>query len=126
MIPLDLQLYFELAETYLQEKRFDDMRAILLRSVAVYPTLQALRTLGDVMMQKGEPAEAVRYYEKMRDFPQAPKDLLQNSVATSWAYFKDGDHEKAKLLIAEVLKSKGDYRPALELREEIQKAEARR
>ena len=95
-IPLDLELYMDLARVNFRQRRFDEMAAVLRRSLEIYPTIQASRTLGDVLMQKGDATGALVYYEKVDGFAQSTKEKLQNGYAISFAYAKAGEFQKAK------------------------------
>ena len=119
-IPLDLDLYIDLARVYFQGKNFDAMINILNRSIEIYPTIQAYRTLGDVLLlQKGDPIGSLRYYEKVDDFYQSPKERIQNGYAISFAYAKAGEFEKAKARLQGLLKIVPDFQPAQQLLMEV-------
>jgi tetratricopeptide (TPR) repeat protein len=121
-VPLDLELYIDLARVYFQEKRFDEMTNILLRSIEIYPTIQAYRTLGDVLLlQKGDPIGSLRYYEKVDGFYQSPTEKLQNGYAISFAYARAGEFQKAKARLQELLKATPDFQPARQLLIEVNK-----
>jgi tetratricopeptide (TPR) repeat protein len=120
-IPLDLELYIKLARVYLQQNQYDEMENILLRSLDVYPTLQAYRTLGDVMMQKRNASAAVQYYEKIDQFYQNPTEKFQNTYVLGYAYLHAGEFQKAKIRLLEVLRMNPNYQPAVQLLAEVNK-----
>jgi tetratricopeptide (TPR) repeat protein len=68
--PHVIDLYMQLAKVYFDRRQFDDMKIILLRSLQIYPTLLAYQSLGNIMMDKGDPVMALKYFEKMDDFLQ--------------------------------------------------------
>ena len=126
-VPLDLDIYIDLARVYLQEKNFDAMIVILIRSIEVHPTIQAYRTLGDVLLlQKGDPNGSLRYYEKVDDFYQSPKEKVQNGYAISFAYAKAGEFEKAKARLQGLLTMVPDFQPAQQLLMEVNRESAKR
>ena len=119
-IPLDLQLYLDLAKVYFRAKRFDALAGTLLRSLDIYPTLQAYRTLGDVfLLQQGDPAGSLKYYERMGDFAQSPQERLQNDFALCYAYAKAGEIAKAKERLQGMLAVHPGFAPAQELLREL-------
>ena len=118
-IPLDLELYMDLARVEFRLRRFDEMAAILRRSLKIYPTIQACRTLGDVLMQKGDAAGAVVFYEKADGFAQSQKEKLQNGYALGFAYARAAELQKAKARLEELLKEAPDFLPARQLLEEV-------
>lgn len=120
-MPLDLQLYIDLARLYLRARRFDDLKDVMLRSLRVHPTIQAYRTLGDVMMEQQDPAAAARFYEKTDDFSQTPTEKVQNGIALSYAYAAAGQLHKAKTRLTNILTIKPDLQPALQLLAEVNK-----
>lgn len=113
--PLDLQLYSYLARVYLRENRMDDMENVMEQSLQVKPTIQAYRTLGDIMMKKGLPAAALAYYLKTDEFPQSPEAKLQNGIAISYAFARTGQYERARSRLIGVLGINPGFRPAVQL-----------
>lgn len=113
--PLDLELYLDLAKVYLAENRLDKMEATMKGSLDVYPTIQAYRTLGDIMMQRGDAADAAKYYENMDNFRQDSQEKIRNSMALSYAYVKCREFQKAKERLVEILSTAPDFKPAAEL-----------
>jgi tetratricopeptide (TPR) repeat protein len=120
--PLDLGLYRNLAKVYLQEKRFGKMEHIMVSSIEIQPTIWAYRTLGDLMMEKGDAVDAVKYYERTDGFEQTADERLQNGMALSYAYIKTGEFQKATDRLISILTATPGYKPALEL---LQYVEAR-
>ncbi len=115
LYPHILNLYMSLAEVDFQQRRFDDMKAILLRSMKISPTLAACSALGNIMLDKGDPAGALKYFEQMDSFPQSSDERLQNGFRMSLAYAQTGQSDKAKSLLNELLRIKPDYSPARQL-----------
>jgi tetratricopeptide (TPR) repeat protein len=74
--PHVIDLYMQLAKVYFDRRQFDDMKIILLRSLQIYPTLLAYQSLGNIMMDKGDPVSALKYFEKMDNFLQDPDEKL--------------------------------------------------
>ncbi len=122
--PLDLQLYMDLARACLRGRRLDEMKDALLQSVKIHPTLQAYRTLGDLMMQQGDPKGALDYYRNMDGFAQGTEERLQNLCAFSYACAEAGLYPQAEAKVMEALKESPKYTPALELLAEIRRREA--
>ncbi len=122
--PLDLQLYMDLARACLRGRRLDEMKDVLLQSLKIYPTLQAYRTLGDLMMQQGDPKGALDYYQNMDRFAQGTEERLQNLCAFSYACAEAGLYPQAEAKVMEALKESPKYTPALELLAEIRRREA--
>ena len=122
--PLNLQLYLDLARNCLREKRLQRMADVLQRSLEVYPTLQAYRTLGDIMMQERDARASLAYYEKMDGFAQGTDERLQNRVALCFAYAEAGELQKATDGLMAMLKERPTYTPALRLLEEVRKRQA--
>jgi len=120
-IPLDPEPYMELARMYFEQQRSSEMEAVLLASLKVEPTIQAYRTLGDITLQKGDPAAALKFYERMDGFVQTPTEKLQNGYMICVAYARAKQFEKAKERLLQVLKLKPDYQPAIELLIEVNK-----
>jgi len=115
MYPHFINLYMQLAKVYFDNRRFNDMKTILLQSLDVYPTLLAYRSLGNIMMDKGDPVSAVKYFERMDSFPQDPGEKIQNEFFMSFAYAKAGDLQKAKIRLLNLLKDKPDFEQAVQL-----------
>jgi len=113
--PLDIGTYMSLARLYLREKRLNDMEMVLLRSVEMSPSIQAYRTLGDIMMQRGDALAAVKFYEKTDNFFQEPKEKLENAMAISYACVKAGKLQEARNRLTEILALNPDYKPAAQL-----------
>ena len=104
-IPLDLELQMNLVKAQYRIHDLPGMEATLLRSLAIYPTLQAYRTLGDVKMQQGDPAGALPYYEKMGAFPQSAEEQLQNGGVLALALMQSGKLQQAKGLLENLVRS---------------------
>ena len=119
--PHILQPYLDLASAYFQERRFDEMKSILLRSVQLEPTPLAYNALGNILLDQGDPAGALQYFEKVDDSFQSPVERLQNGFRISYAYAKAGQVEKAKARLTEILKIKPDFQPALLLLADLNK-----
>ncbi len=113
--PMDLQLYFDLAKLYLRDRRLDEVREVMQESLQVYPTLEAYRTLGDLMMQKRDAAGALRYYEKMDGFKQTPSERVGNEMALSYAYAVAGRLQEARSKLLNILATNPDSRGARQL-----------
>jgi hypothetical protein len=120
-IPLDLELYMNLARVYFRENNYVGIKTTMLRSIEVYPMLQSYRTLGDVMMQSGDAAGALKYYEKMDDFSQNPNEKFQNGFAMSYAYFKAGELQKAQSRLLGLLEINPRFQPARQMLNDITK-----
>jgi tetratricopeptide (TPR) repeat protein len=119
LYPHIIQLYMDLASVDFNQRHFDDMKAILLRSLKISPTLAAYSALGNIMLDKGDPVGALKYFEQMDNFPQDPHERLQNEFRISYAYAKAGKFEKAKARLGELLQMKPDFRPAIQLLADI-------
>ena len=104
-IPLDLELYLGLERAQLRMQDLSGMEATLRRSLTIYPTLQAYRTLGDVKMQQGNPAGALQYYEHLSAFPQSPEERLQNGSVLALALMRSGRLEPAKEELEDLLRA---------------------
>lgn len=113
--PMDLQLYMNLARLYLRTRRLDEVQAVMLRSLRIYPTLEAYRTLGDLQMQKGNPEGALSYYEKLDGFRQTSSDRIQNDMALSYAYFRAGRFQDARSRLLNILAADPGLRSARQL-----------
>jgi tetratricopeptide (TPR) repeat protein len=120
-IPLDLELYMNLARIYFREQNYDGIKTTMLRSIEVYPMLQSYRTLGDVMMQTGDVVGTVKYYEKMDDFPQNSNERFQNMFALSYAYFKASELHKAQSKLLGLVEINPKFQPARQMLYEIAK-----
>ncbi len=120
-IPLDLELYMNLARIYFREKNYNGIKTTMLRSIEVYPMIQSYRTLGDVMMQEGDAAGALRCYEKMDEFSQDPNERFQNGLALSYAYFKAGELQKAKSRLLGLLAINPKFQPARQMLNDVTK-----
>ncbi len=113
--PMDLQLYLDLAKLYFREGRLDEVQAVMLRSLRIYPTLEAYRTLGDLQMQKGDAERALTYYEKMDGFRQTPSAKAQNDLALSYAYFRAGRFQEARSRLLNILAANPGFGSARQL-----------
>jgi tetratricopeptide (TPR) repeat protein len=121
MYPHLIEPYLNLASMYFQQRRFDEMKTILLRSLIIEPTLQAYKALGHIMLDKGDPVDALKYFEKMDNFVQDPNEKLQNGYVISFAYAKAGEFQKSKARLTAILKTRPDFQPALQLLTDINK-----
>lgn len=121
--PLDLGLHSDLSSVYVREKEFHKAAEVMLSSIEVYPTLQAYRTLGDIMMRMSKPDSAVTYYEKMPDFQQTTDERLRNDIVLGYAYARAGDYQKAKATISEILRAAPNFEPAKRLLQDIEALE---
>lgn len=124
MYPHLIEPYLNLASIYFQQRRFDEMKTILLHSLQIEPTLQACSALGHIMLDKGDPVGALKYFEKMDSFVQDPNEKLQNGYVISIAYVKAGEFQKAKARLNEILRISPDFQPALKLLTDINKQPA--
>jgi tetratricopeptide (TPR) repeat protein len=115
MYPHTVGLYMQLAKVYFDNRRFDDMKIILLRSLQIYPTLLAYHALGNIMMDKDDPVSALKYFEKTDDFVQTPDEKLQNEYTMSTAYIRAGELQKARARLLHILNEKPNFEPALRL-----------
>jgi tetratricopeptide (TPR) repeat protein len=115
MYPQFIDFYLQLAKVYFDQHRFDDMKTILLRSLQIYPTLLAYRSLGNIMMDKGDPASAVKYFEKMDNFLQDPNERIQDEYIMSYAYAKAGEFQKARVRLQHLLTENSNYENAVRL-----------
>jgi tetratricopeptide (TPR) repeat protein len=121
LYPHIIEPYMELASIYFQQKRFEDMRILLLSSLQIQPTLLAYYALGNIMMDRGDPKTALKYFEKMDDFVQNPDEKLQYGFTISFAYTKAGDFQKAKIRLNQLLDERPNFKPALDLIDFINK-----
>ena len=121
LYPHIIKPYMELASIYFQQKRFEDMRLLLLSSLQIQPTLLAYYALGNIIMDRGDPKTALKYFEKMDDFVQNPDEKLQYGFTICFAYSKAGDFQKAKMRLNLLLAEQPNFKPALELLDFINK-----
>lgn len=121
--PLDLTLHADLANVYLREDRFESAAKVMLHSIEVYPTLEAYRTLGDIMMRLSNPDSAVTFYEKTYDFAQTPEQRLQNGMVMSYAYARAGHYQAARSHVLEILEENPNFQPARKLLDDINELE---
>jgi tetratricopeptide (TPR) repeat protein len=119
--PHIIDLYMELASIYFQQKRFDDMKALLLFSLQITPTLPAYYALGNITLDKGDPRTALKFFEKMDDFPQKPDEKLQYGFTLAYAYSKAGEFQKSKIRLNQLLTDQPNFKPALDLLEIVNK-----
>ena len=113
--PFFIEPYMDLALIYFQQKRFDDMKTVLLNSLQICPTLPAYYALGNIMMDKGNPIAALKYFEKMDGFPQNPDEKIQYGFTLGYAYSKAGEFQKAKDRLFQLLNERPNFKPALDL-----------
>jgi tetratricopeptide (TPR) repeat protein len=118
--------YLDLAWAYFQQHKFDEMKAVLLRSLQIHPTLLAYNALGHIMLDKGDPLAALEYLEKTHDFPQKPDEKLENEFLISYALANAGEVEKAKTRLMGILTSSPNYQPAIQLLADINRRLARK
>lgn len=116
-----IEPYLDLASAYFQQRSFDDMKAILLHSIEIQPTLQAYNALGHIMLDKGDPLAALGFFEMTQKFSQSPGEKLDNGFLICYALFKAREFEKAKMHLVELLTSAPDYQPAIRLLADINK-----
>ncbi len=121
--PFDLGLHKDLSDVYVREKKFHEAAEVMLNSVGVYPTLQAYKTLGDIMMRMSRPDSAVTYYEKMVDFRQSANERLRNDMVLSYAYARAGYYRKARATLAEILQMAPNFEPAKRLLRDVEALE---
>lgn len=115
VFPMDLQLYFDLAKLYLRGHEFDEVGNVMQQSLQIYPTLEAYRTLGDLMMQKGDAAGALPYYERMDGFRQSTSEKIRNEMALSYAYARAGRFQDARSRLLEIITTNPNLRNARQL-----------
>ena len=118
--PLDLGLHDDLAQSYIKENRTADAAAVLVNSIHIYPTLQAYRTLGDIMMRMSRPDSAADYYERTEDFAETPAERVQNETALCYAYARGGEYAKAKGKLLEMLAENPGNQAARRLLQDIE------
>lgn len=116
---MDVRYYQKLAEILLNEKRFDDLRTVLLGSLKVSPTILAYRALGDISLNGGDPKAAAGYYEQMSGFPQEPAERVENGYLLALAYSRADMKKEAISELLRVLRIKPDYRPAVILLQKL-------
>ncbi|MGA2623268.1 MAG: tetratricopeptide repeat protein [Bacteroidota bacterium] len=116
---LDVQPYLKLARILLDEKKYNDVRTVLLSSLDVQPTILAYRALGDMSLNSGRPTEAIAYYEKMSIFPQSSSEQLENGYMLALAYSHAGMTHQARSQLLKILSIKPDFQPAVELLQKI-------
>jgi tetratricopeptide (TPR) repeat protein len=111
----------QLARVYFDQRLFEDMKTVLLRSLKIYPTLLAYRSLGNIMMDKGDLASALNYFERVNDFLRSPEEKLQDEFILCYAYARAGEQLKAKNRLLQILNEKPDFEPALQLLANVNK-----
>ncbi len=125
MVPLDLELYMDLARTYLREKRYDNIAEIMQSSLLVYPTVQAYRTLGDVNLSQGYATAAVKYYEQAFDLSKTAEERLQNGYVLCLAYAKSGQTAKSEQRMKEILSTHPDFSAGRQLLNQLKEDSSR-
>ena len=113
--PLDIQPQLSLAHFYMERGRLEEMRTVLASTLEVEPTKLAYRSLGDLALDAGKPAEAVGYYRTLAGFPQEKDEQLENGYLLGLAYAQAGALDSARAEMESVLALKPDYGPAGEL-----------
>jgi len=126
MIPVSAGTHLKLAQLYLRKKDQASARRNLLQSLEVEKTLLAYRALGDIAMNANDPKSAVEYYEKTFTFTQSPAEQVDNGylLALALARADNLDHSVNQLL--RVLSLKPDYKPAVNLLQEINSYRSRK
>jgi tetratricopeptide (TPR) repeat protein len=114
-MPLDVDPYLSLAHLYLMGREYGAMVRTLLRSQAVQPTILASRALGDYFLQTGNPAEAVKQYEKISAFPQGARERLENGYLLALAYFRADMRDLAIGQLKKLVELDPSYKPAADL-----------
>ncbi len=114
-IPLDLEPFMNLAKLYHEEGRLKELAGVLTASLDVEPTIRAYRTLGDIALENGDAAGALKFYQRMDMFIQTPMEKLQNGYMISLAYSRANEPDMAKARLLELLKLRPDFQPAIEL-----------
>ncbi len=112
---LDVQDYLNLGNILLEQNRLEDLRTILIRSIDIEPTTFAYRALGDLAMERNNSREAIRFYEDLMAFDQAPAEQAESGYKLALAYLQAGETSRATALLREVLMLKPDHKPAAEM-----------
>lgn len=112
---IDVQLHLQLAKLLLDLGKTDELKAVLLRSLRVEPTILAYRALGDLALQSNRPRDAVSFYEKTFTFRQSTAEQVENGYLLAVSLSKSGATEKARSQLLRVLALKPDYMPAVQL-----------
>jgi tetratricopeptide (TPR) repeat protein len=120
-IPHDVQSYLKEAKIYLELKKYDEVKQILLASLSVDPTILAYRALGDIFLQQDKPQDAVQYYQEIAIFPQSREEQLENGYLLSLALFRSGKIEAARNQLLLILQLKPDFTPAVNLLNKLKK-----
>ena len=118
-IPLDISGYLSLARILYAEQDLPRLADVLRNSLAVEPTIQAYRTLGDIALQKDDPVGAIAYYERMRTFTQVREERAQNELMLAKAYLAAGQLTQARQATLRILTVLPAYQPAVNLLVEI-------
>lgn len=121
---LDISLRTDVEEAYQRANQLREAAKVLLPSIEIYPTLQAYRSLGDIMMRLANPDSAVKFYEKMDDFAQTREERLRNGMVISYAYAKAGQYENAKRRLLAMLAEAPDYQAAKKLLDDVRALES--
>lgn len=114
-IPFHLPTYMSLAQLLYGQGKHRAMIPVLKASLAIEPTIQAYRTLGDFALQASHPEEALSYYERMKDFTQTPEERASNDLMLARAYFASGKNAQSREVTMRILKDFPAYQPAVEL-----------
>ncbi len=120
-IPLDIRGYMALARLLLVRRDLQGMARVLQASLAIEPTIQAYRTLGDIAMNDKNPKRALVNYEQMARFPQTREERAQNDLVLARAYLADGQAARAKEVTLQILSQFPSFQPAVQLLVEISK-----
>ena len=111
--------YLQLARVYLETNRIQEMEALLRTSLTVKPTQLAYRALGDIALRTRRPEEAEKMYSAMFGFVQSTPEQVENGYLLALAHRQAGHTDLALKRLAEVLRLKPDYGPAVTLMAEI-------
>jgi tetratricopeptide (TPR) repeat protein len=119
--PLDIQPQLSLAHFYMERGRLEEMRTVLASTLGVQPTKLAYRSLGDLALDAGKPAEAIAYYRTLAGFPQERDEQLENGYLLGLAYAQAGSLDSARVQMERLLALKPEYAPAGELLKRLQR-----
>jgi Tetratricopeptide repeat len=119
-VPLiDVQVYLRLARLLLGQRRVRELREVLLASLRVEPTILACRALGDIAMRVNDLGEAIEYYSRTIDFPQAAGEQVENRYLLALALSRAGKNQEAITHLQAVLAISPEHQPSRALLESI-------
>jgi tetratricopeptide (TPR) repeat protein len=121
-VPYDVKPYLQLAHILFRKGEFAEVRQVLQASLDVKKTILAYRALGDIAMNYGKPDDAVTLYEGTFQFPQSPREQVENGYLLALALSRSGKNAEAKAQLLKILKINPAYSQGVELLAKIGQA----